>query len=87
MVGECFHFISKIIHFASWEEIDNGTLKNDEKLFELDSDLKLNGNHVGKVFARLKVKFTFYMEQKLAGVLTEDGIKNSDPLIIQIKSK
>lgn len=36
LVGECFHFISKLIHNAMKEE--------EEMTFELESDIKLNGN-------------------------------------------
>lgn len=56
-------------------------------MFELNSDIKLNGNQVGNIFAKLTVDYSSFLEQKVAGVMTEDGIKNNDPLIIQIKSK
>ena len=56
--------------------------EKDLKFFELESDIKLNGNKVGKIVTKINIENEKFFEQKSTGVMTESGLKNNDPLII-----
>lgn len=59
MIGECYNFISKIIHQANESE---GELKNKIKIAKINSDLSLNGDYRGILKANIKILIPNYLE-------------------------
>lgn len=54
--------------------------------FALECDIKLNGNKVGSIITKINISYEKFFEQKSTGVMTESGLKNNDPLIVEFKS-
>ena len=61
------------------ERIEN---KKVIKTAEIESDLWLEGKNMGKLTAKFSIEHYPYTRQKLAGVMTEQGLQKSAPIIM-----
>lgn len=78
MKAECYIFLVNFLN-AAVENIHDGQIT---KKVEIESDLWLEGKHVGKLNSTFVIEHLPYIRQKLAGVMTEDGHKKSAPVIM-----
>ena len=76
--AECYIFLINFVNTLN-ERIEN---KKVIKTAEIESDLWLEGKNMGKLTAKFSIEHYPYTRQKLAGVMTEQGLQKSAPIIM-----
>jgi len=78
LVCECYvfllHLLNSYLNFSKSE-------KHVQKMMDLDTILWLDGKPTGNLKARFEITHEPYLEQKIAGVMTEGGLMKAAPVI------
>lgn len=78
LVCECYVFLQQMLN-SFIDPVKNG--KRMVRKTPLDADLWLDGKQVGQLKARFEIEHEQYLEQEIAGVMTEDGLQKAAPLV------
>ena len=75
--AECYVFLQKLFNSVT-REIKQKSIK---KLINYNTNLYINGKVNGEIKTKLEISHKIYLEQSVAGIMTEHGIVKFNPII------
>ena len=75
--AECYVFLQKLFNSIK-SEIKQKSIK---KIINYNSNLQINGKINGEIKTKLEISHKLYLEQTVAGIMTEQGIVKFNPII------
>ena len=82
--SECYLYLQKFLNNPSQIIKEKNYIK---KIIDFSGKIWLGGKNTGNLKAKFEMKYLFFFQQKVAGVMTENGLIKSSPLIYKRKSK